>query len=139
MIRVLFGSAATLIGVAMSAALFGPDLIAGSRGDPMVVAPAPKLGIVPASFDGPGCPRPLLLSDTASAADPTRAAAVATAGSPPPTGAPRAPAGTLVLLLGPDGHVEALPYEGRWEDLVAAMADPDCGLPASGRAAVGKV
>ncbi len=74
MIRILFASALPVLGLSAAAALLGPDLLTGPRGEPLVVA-GPSMGAFqPASFDGTACSYPLVLDATLPLADPAEAA-----------------------------------------------------------------
>lgn len=61
MIRSLLGSALPILGLGAAAALLGPDLLAGPRGAPLVVAAPPAATLQKASFDGSACALPLTL------------------------------------------------------------------------------
>ena len=62
MVRALAGSAFLLSAVS-AAALVGPSLAPGSRGEPMVVRGGVPAGLQPARFEQAPCPSNLLLSE----------------------------------------------------------------------------
>ena len=62
MIRVAVGSALPILGLGLGVALIGPDLLAGPRGEPLMIAGAANDMIEPASFDGEACVDALLLA-----------------------------------------------------------------------------
>jgi hypothetical protein len=63
MIRVLLGSVLALAGLGTAVASFGPDLLAGPRGEPIVMAVPGDNGFQPASFNEGGCGSSLLLAN----------------------------------------------------------------------------
>jgi hypothetical protein len=62
MIRVAVGTALPILGLGLGVALIGPDLLAGPRGEPLMIADAANDMIEPASFDGDACASALLLA-----------------------------------------------------------------------------
>ena len=62
MIRVALGSALPVLGLGLGVALIGPDLLAGPRGEPLMIAGAANDMIEPASFEGEACADALLLA-----------------------------------------------------------------------------
>jgi hypothetical protein len=56
MIRILFGSALSILGLTTAVAVFGSDLVTGPRGEPLVVAAPGAAHVQQASFDGMACP-----------------------------------------------------------------------------------
>jgi hypothetical protein len=63
MIRIVFGSALTLLGFGAAAALLGPDIVAGPRGEPLIVAGPDGAAFQQASFDGTACASSLILDE----------------------------------------------------------------------------
>jgi hypothetical protein len=70
MIRVLLGSALPLIGLGVAAAMLGPDLVTGPRGEPMIMAAGDQASLQAATFDGKACPSALLFADPSEAGAP---------------------------------------------------------------------
>ena len=62
MIRLAVGSAFSILGLGLGVALIGPDLLAGPRGEPLMIAGAANDMIRPASFEGETCADALLLA-----------------------------------------------------------------------------
>ena len=87
MIRVLLGSVFSLGGLALAAALAGPDLVTGMAGAPMVVNGGGHVSIEAARFDGDACASTLLF------------------GAPPATSDEPARVRVIALALRPDGEV----------------------------------
>jgi hypothetical protein len=118
MIRVLFGS---VLGLGVAAALFGPDLLAGPRGEPMIVAAPNEATLQAATFDGKACPSTLLFAGSPDGGvEPgfagTRIVAfalrsgendVAVAIEDFPGGSVK-PSGTIVLVFNDEGHLLAV-------------------------------
>jgi hypothetical protein len=63
MIRIVFGSALTVLGLGAAAALLGPDIVAGPRGEPLVVVAPDGAALQQASFDGTACAFSLILDE----------------------------------------------------------------------------
>ncbi len=66
MIRVLLGSALPVLGLGVAAAFFGPGLVTGPRGEPMIMAATDDATLQPATFDGEACASKLIFADPAS-------------------------------------------------------------------------
>ena len=64
MIRVLIGSALPILGLGVAAMLFGPDLVTGPRGEPLIMASPNEASLQAATFDGKACPSTLLFADS---------------------------------------------------------------------------
>jgi len=71
MIRFLMASAAPVLGLGIAASLVGPDLLAGPRGEPLLVAMANEPTIELAKFEGDACASALLLADGGAASGET--------------------------------------------------------------------
>lgn len=55
MIRLVLGSALPVLGLGAAAALLGPDLLTGPRGEPLILVAADQAILQPASFNGEAC------------------------------------------------------------------------------------
>ena len=69
MIRLLFGTAFPVLGLGFAAAILGPDLLTGPRGEPMIIAGVDEATLQAASFDGTACPSTLLFAGPLGAGD----------------------------------------------------------------------
>jgi hypothetical protein len=67
MIRVLFGSALPVLGLGLAAGFFGPDLLSGPRGEPLIMAAPDQASLQAATFEGKACPSTLLFAGSADA------------------------------------------------------------------------
>ena len=123
MIRVVLGSALPILGVvAVAAALVGPSLVAAPRGEPMLVASGEDAArLQPASFQPAECASLRLL---ALALD-TGPEGVHFALRPVSVDAP-APAGALLIVLGPAGEIVGVSPAGAFGDAAAAMLSAGC-------------
>ncbi len=63
MIRILFGSALSVLGLGAAATVLGPELVTGPRGEPLVVAAPQDAALQQASFDGAACASTLILDE----------------------------------------------------------------------------
>ena len=69
MIRVLFGSALSFLGLGAAVAILTPNLVTGPRGEPMIMAGPGQATLQAASFDGGACAPTLLFAGPLGAGD----------------------------------------------------------------------
>jgi len=115
MIRLIAGATLPLLGLATAAFLVGPDLVAGPRGDPLLVAAAPPAEFQLANMDAAKC-APLVAAADGRAieligADGRRIVAITlrtgrsgVAGAAPDEAAKRPP---LLIILDEEGRLLA--------------------------------
>jgi hypothetical protein len=77
MIRLLFGSALPVLGLGFAAAILGPSLVTGPRGEPIIMAGADRATLQAASYDGEACSSALLFAGPVGADDTAGAHVVA--------------------------------------------------------------
>ncbi len=68
MIRILLGSALPIFGLGVAAAVLGPDLVTGPRGEPLIMAAPGEARLQAASFDDDACATKVPFADSSNAA-----------------------------------------------------------------------
>ena len=132
MIRLVFGSALPVLGLGAAAALLGPDLLTGPRGEPLIVAAPDQAMLQPASFDGEACASSSIVPEgdepghglriiTFALPAETDDTAVAVEDYPGPGAIPK----TVVLVFDKDGRIVAA-GDPLSLQVQAAMALADC-------------
>jgi hypothetical protein len=72
MIRILLGSALSVLGVGAAATLLSPDILTAPRGEPLVMVKQGDAALQPASYNGDACGSTLLFADPSDPHAPAR-------------------------------------------------------------------